>query len=170
MTINEYELTLIIRPDIDEAATIGILEKIETIITDSEGTLLVRDDQGQRKLAYEIQNHQKGRYILEKFLAEPSLILEIERRIRLEERIVRFLTVRLPGAVDVETRLAEAGEERARLAEEAAKRAAEAEAQAQYEEEAKAAREAASRYDSSDSDSDSDNAKSDESDSDSANA
>jgi small subunit ribosomal protein S6 len=146
LTINEYELVLILRPDLDEAATTEILEKIETNITDHEGTLLVRDDWGQRKMAYEIQNHQKGRYVLEKFLSSPDLIVEIERRLRIEERVIRFLTVRKPGAVDVETRLAEATEERTKLAEEAAKREAEAAAQAQYEVEAKAAREAAAKF------------------------
>ena len=142
MTINEYELTLILRPDLDEATTTGILDKFESLITDSEGTLLVRDDWGQRKMAYEIQDHQKGRYVLEKFLASPTLISELERRIRLEERIIRFLTVRKPGSVDVDARLTEAAEERAKLAEEAAKRAAEAAAQAEYEREAQLAREA----------------------------
>ncbi len=146
MTINEYELVLILRPDLDEAATTEILEKIESTITDNEGTLLVRDDWGQRKMAYEIQNHQKGRYVLEKFLSSPEFIVELERRLRIEERVIRFLTVRKPGAVDVETRLAEATEERTRLAEESAKREAEAAAQAQYEVEAKAAREAAAKF------------------------
>lgn len=138
MTINEYELVLILRPDLDEGTANEILGKIEGTISDSEGgSMLVRDDWGVRKLAYSINDLPKGRYILEKFLADPNLIIELERRIRLEERIMRFLTVRKPGAVDIETRLAEATEERARLAEEAARRAAEAEAEAQYERDAK---------------------------------
>jgi small subunit ribosomal protein S6 len=122
--INEYELVFIIRPDIDEAKMMATIEKIEGLITDAQGTLLVRDDWGVRKLAYAIDNHLKGRYVLLKFVTTPDAIIELERRIRISDEIIRFLTVRKPGSVDLERRLAEAEEERRKLAEEAARRAA----------------------------------------------
>ncbi len=149
MIVNEYELVLILRPDIDEATGEAALEKIESVIAENGGTLLVRDDWGQRRLAYLINGHQKGRYVLEKFIADPSIISEVERRLRITDSVIRFMTVRKPGSVDVEARLAEAEEERRKLAEDAARRAAEAAAEAEAiaaAEAAKAERAAETNY------------------------
>lgn len=134
---HEYELTIILRPDLDDADTYAIVEKIEGAITAGGAHLLERDDWGKRKLAYLIDKHQKGHYVLLNFLSEPQGILEVERIIRIEDRILRFLTVRVADAVNVADRVAEAeiankrkAEEQARLeaeraaAEEAAKKAA----------------------------------------------
>lgn len=125
MAANEYELIIIIRPDLDEASAVGIIEKIEATVTGGDGILLVRDDWGQRKLAYIIRKHQKGRYVLFKFIAPPALVAEVERKVRIEDDVLRFLTVRRPDVLDVQRRIAEAQEERVKLAEEAARRAAE---------------------------------------------
>ena len=92
---NEYELTVIIRPDLDDPATYGLIEKLEGVIQDGEGTLLDRDDWGKRKLAYAIDRHLKGHYVLLDFASGPGLVYELERRMRNEDAILRFLTVRV---------------------------------------------------------------------------
>lgn len=129
MLLHEYETTLIIRPDLDDPSTYGIVERIESTIAENGGTLLIRDDWGKRKLAYAIDRHLKGHYVLLNFLAPADLVSELERRIRITDGIIRFLTVRIADAVDMETRVAEAAEQRARREEEAARRRAEAEAE-----------------------------------------
>lgn len=129
MLLHEYETTLIIRPDLDDPSTYGIVERIESALAENGGTLLIRDDWGKRKLAYAIDRHLKGHYILLNFLAPAELVSELERRIRITDGIIRFLTVRIADAVDMETRVAEAAEQRARREEEAARRRAEAEAE-----------------------------------------
>lgn len=112
---NEYEIVFIMRPDLDEATIKETIERIEASVTDAEGHLLEREDWGQRKLQYLIEKHARGHYVLLRALTDPSAIVEIERRMRLSDRILRFLTVQQATQVDVESRLAQA-EERRRLA------------------------------------------------------
>jgi small subunit ribosomal protein S6 len=143
---NEYELTVIFRPDLDDAATAAGIEKVESIITENEGTLLLRDDWGKRKLAYGIKKHLKGHYVLLTFAAPAALITELERRMRLDDSILRFLTVQTGHHIDLDERVEEARVEQAQR-DEAARLRAEAEATAaaaaaEAEEQAKAYAEA----------------------------
>jgi small subunit ribosomal protein S6 len=119
---NEYETVIIIRPDLDDTATYGIVEKLEQVVTGAGGHLLIRDDWGKRKLQYPIQRHLKGHYVLLSHLAPPSLVTELERRIRIEDSIIRFLTVKLADAVDVPVRLEQVAEQRRLRAEQEQRR------------------------------------------------
>ena len=151
MQFHEYETIIIIRPDLDDADTDAIVEKIEAIVV-AGGRLLDREDWGKKRLAYPINKHQKGHYVLYNFLAEAPLISELERVIRITDNVVRFLTIRKAEAVDVETRIQQASEtrrvrleEEAKRAEEEAKRAAEAAKYAAAEAVARAAEQEANK-------------------------
>ena len=86
---------------------------------------MIYDDLGKRRLAYEIQNFQKGRYVMLRFLDDGSNIKGLERALGLEDSIIRFLTVQVSDAVeDVAARKAEAVEEERIRAEKAAERVA----------------------------------------------
>ena len=124
-TQNEYELVVILRPDIDDAETNSLIERIESIIAENGGQLLDRDDWGKRKLAYPISKHLKGHYVLFTFVAPPDLIVELERRIRIMDAVIRFLTVKQLDAVDIAVRQQQAAEIRRRREEARAARAAE---------------------------------------------
>lgn len=121
---HEYELTVIVRPDIDEPATYLAFERVEGTITEQGGHLLLRDDWGKRKLAYGINKHTKGHYVLLSLLSEPGAILEVERKMRIDDRVIRFLTVKLEHDVDVTARVEAAAVARAAAEEEAKARAA----------------------------------------------
>jgi small subunit ribosomal protein S6 len=123
---HEYETIIIVRPDIEDGAVFAIAEKLEEIVTSDGGHILDREDWGKRKLSYPIAKQQRGHYVRMNFLCQASLINEIERRIRNEDNVVRFMTVRLGDAVDVQTRIEEAAVHRARREEEMKRRAAEA--------------------------------------------
>lgn len=130
--MHEYETMIVIRPDLDDPVTTGILDKLEGVISGNGGDILLRDDWGKRKLAYPIKRHLKGHYVRLEFLAPPSIIKELERNIRIEDAVMRFLTVSISERVDVATRKAQAEATRLRLAEErAAREVLEAEQQAQ---------------------------------------
>jgi small subunit ribosomal protein S6 len=109
---NEYETIVILRPDLDDSVTTGLIEKLEQIITGQGGHILLRDDWGKRKLAYPIAKHQKGHYTLIAHLAPPELVTELERRIRNEDSIIRFLTSKVDDAVDVPVRMEQMAEQR----------------------------------------------------------
>lgn len=128
MFSHEYETIIIIRPDIEDSAVFGIAEKVESIVLGSNGHVLDREDWGKRKLSYPIAKHQRGHYLRLNFLCAPSLVAEIERRIRNEDDVVRFMTLRLATEVDAPTRIEQAAIQRARREEEAKRRQQEAEA------------------------------------------
>lgn len=113
---HEYEIVFIIRPDIDDAATKEAIERAEATITDAGGQLLERDDWGKRKLAYPINKHTKGHYVLLNIVAPPTLILELERKFRIDDRVIRFLSVKLDDNVDVQAQLDKAAERKAAAA------------------------------------------------------
>lgn len=151
MLNHEYETVIIVRPDIEEAATLALVAKMEAVITENQGRVLLRDDWGQRKLAYAIGKHQKGFYSLLNYTAPADLVEELERKIRIEDNIIRFLTVKIAEMVDVELRERQAADQRRQRAEEQARARAEAEARA-----------AQGGYDGDDSDNDDDDEDEDE--------
>jgi small subunit ribosomal protein S6 len=123
--VREYETTLIIQPEISDEGVGALQERLDGIL-EGFGTLrLIYDDLGKRRLAYEIQNFQKGRYVMLRFLDDGSNIKGLERALGLEDSVIRFLTVQVSDAVeDVAARQAEAAEEERIRAEKAAERAA----------------------------------------------
>ncbi len=130
MLVNEYETNLILRGDLDDTTSVALIEKFEGLITQSGGTLLLRDDWGKRKLAYPVRKQPRGHFLILNWVGAAKLVSEFERRIRNEDNVVRFMTVRTGVAVDVEQRLAQA-EEKRRLRAEQARARAEAEQMAE---------------------------------------
>jgi small subunit ribosomal protein S6 len=158
--VREYEFTFVVQPEISEEGLEGICQKLESTLERTGATRLFYEDWGRRRLAYEIQKFQKGHYMVLHFLDEGGAVPEMERAARLEDSVLRFLTVVADEEVaDIEARKSEAvqleqdrkqkaAERAAREAEEAAARAAE---EAAREASASAA---ASRAEEDDGDSD----------------
>jgi small subunit ribosomal protein S6 len=122
--MREYELVYVIQPDASTEREAEIHRKIDEAIGASQGDILVRDDWGKRKLAYEIAKFQKGHYFQLNYLGAGREVSEIERRLRIDADVLRFLTVMVSREVkDVESRR----EEAKRQAEEQARRRAERE-------------------------------------------
>jgi small subunit ribosomal protein S6 len=124
MIYTEYETIYILKPEVPEDIVRTLNEKIDGIIGRYEGHILIRDDWGKRKLAYPIQKNSKGHYLYVNYLGPSDLVLEVERNLRIEENLLRFLTVKLSEDVDVETKQHEAKERIARKAQAAAEREA----------------------------------------------
>ena len=146
--MREYESTLIIQPEISDEGVGTLQERLDGTLEGFGAIRLIYDDLGKRRLAYEIQNFQKGRYVMLQFLDSGQLIPRLERVLRLDDSVLRFLTVLVAEDVpDVEARKAEAAEEvrirEQKAAERAAREAEEAAARAEREAEAAVAAEAA---------------------------
>ena len=139
--MREYETTFIVQPEISDEGVQTLCDRLDAVLARSEATRLMVDDLGRRRLAYEIQNFQKGRYLTLMYLDRGAAVPEIERTLRLEDSVLRFLTIQVNDLVaDVEARKAEAAELEHLRAEKAAERAArEAEAERQAQEAAAAA-------------------------------
>jgi small subunit ribosomal protein S6 len=93
--LNQYETVFIATPVLSESQMKEAVEKFKTIITDNQGEIVYEEDWGLKKLAYPIQKKSTGFYHLIEFRAEPDLIAKLEVEYRRDERIIRFLTMKM---------------------------------------------------------------------------
>jgi small subunit ribosomal protein S6 len=122
--MREYETTFIVQPEISDEGAKELLTRIDGILERSGAIRLLHDDQGKRRLAYDIQKFQKGRYVTSYYLSNGSAVGPVERALRLEESVLRFLTVMAnPEVIDIEARKAKAAEDERAHAERARERA-----------------------------------------------
>ena len=90
-----YEIMFIVRPDVEEADLDKLIETISGYVTGGGGEIKSTEKMGRRRLAYTVQKFNDGFYILLNIAAEGSLISEIERRLRVSEQVIKFITVRM---------------------------------------------------------------------------
>ena len=93
--LRSYELMYILDPNLDEDASGALLGKIEELMTKQGVEVEKTEPWGKRRLAYSIKGHRDGTYILSYLKAEPTAISEMERRLRVTDGVLRFLTVRM---------------------------------------------------------------------------
>jgi small subunit ribosomal protein S6 len=88
-----YELTVIINSSLEESAIGAEIEKIETQITSAEGKIHKLERWGVRRLTYLIQGFNQGYYVHFLYEGPSRLVSEIERGLKINESILRYLTV-----------------------------------------------------------------------------
>lgn len=93
--LNQYETVFIATPVLSENQMKEAVGKFKKVITDNKGEIVHEEDWGLKKLAYPIQKKSTGFYHLIEFRAEPSLIAALETEYRRDERIIRFLTMKM---------------------------------------------------------------------------
>ncbi len=93
MTMRLYETTLIIRPDLDEAEALAIRESVDTELGKAKATVVRWESWGKRKLAYSINKYPKGIYLYVMYLASADVVAEVERTLRINEDVLRYLSV-----------------------------------------------------------------------------
>ena len=89
-----YEVMFIVRPDMEEADVDKLIAGLEQTITHGGGTLKSTEKLGRRKLSYMVRKFNDGNYVLLVIQAEGGLIAEVERRLRVTEPVIKFITVR----------------------------------------------------------------------------
>jgi len=95
--LRDYELVLIISPEVAEEEVPTALERVSQLITSKGGVVEQVDRWGKRKLAYPIKRFTEGNYVLTQFKIDPQLTAELEANLRISEEILRHLLVRLNG-------------------------------------------------------------------------
>ena len=90
-----YEELFIVRPDATDEEIDPYLEQISTVITGTGGSVDAVDKWGVRKLAYKVQKRQEGYYVLIRFTSKPETVREVERRMRVADLVMKFITVRI---------------------------------------------------------------------------
>jgi len=92
--MRKYELVVIVTPEFDEEATSEVIDKIKGWISDSGGSLDNLDHWGRRRFAYEIKGHKDGQYFIFDIDVPPTFVADLERNMRLQEPILRYLITR----------------------------------------------------------------------------
>ena len=86
-----YEIVLIVNPELDETAFKGVIEKVQGWITTAGGSVDKLDIWGKRRLAYVINKHRDGQYVLITATFAPTFANELERQLRFLEPVFRFM-------------------------------------------------------------------------------
>jgi small subunit ribosomal protein S6 len=93
-----YEIMFIVRPDVEEADIDKLIDSFKKNVASGGGEILSKPEEekmGRRRLAYTVRKFNDGFYVLLKIAAPGSLIGEIERRLRVSEPVIKFITVRM---------------------------------------------------------------------------
>jgi len=92
--MNHYETLFVVKPTLTDEETQAQIEKNLAIITDNGGEIVATDDMGMRKLAYPVEKNERGYYTVVYFKAPGTLIAELERQMRYNENILKFMTIK----------------------------------------------------------------------------
>jgi small subunit ribosomal protein S6 len=90
-----YELMFIVRPDMTEEDQEKLISTLETAVTSSGGQVKNVEKMGKRRLAYAVRKFHDGLFILLTFEGSGGLVHELERRLRVTEPVIKFLSVRI---------------------------------------------------------------------------
>ena len=93
--IHDYELVLIVNPDITEEALESAIEAVNQFITGKGGEIVNVDKWGKRRLAYPIAHFLEGNYVLTRFKMNPGWSKELEANLLISDNVIRHLLVRL---------------------------------------------------------------------------
>lgn len=96
-----YEHIFIVHPEVVGDDYAAILDKFKNILTEQGANILKVDEWGARKLAYPVKKQTRGTYVLVTFEADSPVIAEFERRLRLDEKIIKFQTIVLPNGIEI---------------------------------------------------------------------
>ncbi len=110
---HQYELMVILSPEIDERQVAPTLDKFLKVITTDGGTIESTDIWGKRRLAYEIQKKTEGIYAVVNFTATSATTNELDRQLNLDERIMRTKVLRAEEAIAQVAAEAKRSEEKA---------------------------------------------------------
>ena len=103
-TSREYETIYILRPNTPNEGVAEVNTKIKGVIETMGGKIIKVDNWGKRRLAYEVAKERKGIYLYWLYLAQPGIVEEAERNLRMLDNVIRYLTVKVDENVDVGAR------------------------------------------------------------------
>jgi small subunit ribosomal protein S6 len=97
--LKRYEVIAIVKSDLTEEDIIAIMEKSSNIITERKGVIAKAEKWGKRRLAYEINKQKDGFYFFIDYAGDGSIVAEMERNFKIDDRVLKFMTVTKTGAV-----------------------------------------------------------------------
>jgi len=114
--MRRYELIFILRPGLGEEEINTVVEYAQQIILNEKGTIIDLNKWGMKKLAYTIKKESQGYYVYCEFAGTPAAVAEIERRFRIDDGVLKYITIKTADAMTEEAIQAAIGETEARKA------------------------------------------------------
>jgi len=121
--MRRYETVFIVDPDVSEDDRKQRFDKVIELITTMKGAIIEMDDWGAKRMAYEIRKKTRGHYMRMDYCGTGELVAEMERTFRIDDKILKFMTIILQDNADPEKIKVELAETRAKKAAEEASRA-----------------------------------------------
>ena len=91
----QYELVYVVSPEVGEEGVTELHAQIETIVSDLGGTIEKTENWGRRRLAYEIDKHREGTYVVDLIEGPGELVKELDRKLKVLDSVLRHLVVRV---------------------------------------------------------------------------
>ncbi|MBW1690584.1 MAG: 30S ribosomal protein S6 [Deltaproteobacteria bacterium] len=98
--MRRYEVIYIINPNLDTESLSEVVDKFSDIITKLKGYVVKINQWGKKKLAYEVKQFDKGYYVECDFCGVPATVNELERNLKLDDRVLQYITVKVDENVD----------------------------------------------------------------------
>jgi small subunit ribosomal protein S6 len=99
--LKRYETLFIVQVDLPDDELSNLIERYSSIITAFKGTVVKTEKWGKRKLAYEIRKQTNGYYILIDFAGKSTVIDEMERNFKIDDKVLKFMTILKDDKVDL---------------------------------------------------------------------
>jgi small subunit ribosomal protein S6 len=100
-TMNNYETLYVLKPTLTDEETVANIAKIEEILVREGAQILATNNMGMRKLAYPVQKNERGVYTIVYFKAPGTIVNELERNLKFNEEVIKYLTVRYSNKKEV---------------------------------------------------------------------
>jgi len=99
--MNHYELLFVLKPTLTDEENKAQVDAIINSITAEDATIIAVDDMGMRRLAYQVEKNERGYYTVAYFQAPGVAISEIERQLRINENILKFMTLKYTNKKEI---------------------------------------------------------------------
>jgi small subunit ribosomal protein S6 len=93
--MRQYETMYVLKPDLEAEQTAELVSKYQSLVTEHGGEIVQLQELGKRRMAYEIDSYREGFYVLMQFNANTDFTKELERVLRIDDNVLRYLTVRV---------------------------------------------------------------------------
>ncbi len=115
--MNHYETLFVVKPTLTDEEIKSQIEKVKAVLEKEGAELVATDDMGMRRLAYPVQKNTRGYYTVLLFNAKGDTIVELERNLRINEEVIKFLTVKYSKTKEVAqfNKLADAANKKSQL-------------------------------------------------------
>jgi small subunit ribosomal protein S6 len=100
--MRRYEQIYILRPSLSEDQITAVIENANQVVLGEDGAIIAVNRWGMRKLAYPIKKEPQGYYVLCDFAGTPGAVAEIERKFRIDDSVLKYLTVKLADSITAE--------------------------------------------------------------------